>query len=503
MNKYIRIHENDNVAVALTLLAAGEHISAGGYDIILAEDIPRGHKFALCKIPSASPVMKYGACIGLARTDIEPGCHVHTHNLRTALNETSEYTYTPETDAACGTSKEPGRSTAVRTFQGYLRPDGRAGIRNEIWIIPTVGCVNSVGQHLASLAREKYAAVPSIDAIVAFQHPYGCSQLGDDQDNTRKILADLCMHPNAGGVLLLGLGCENSGIEEIKAFIPDFEERQIQCLVCQDVEDEIKEGLALLDGLIETASRNQRQPIPVSSLVVGVKCGGSDGLSGITANPLVGRFTDCLTGDGGSVLMTEVPEMFGAETLLLNRCMDQEVFQKAAGMIQGFKDYFSRHDQPVYENPSPGNKAGGISTLEDKSLGCTQKAGTAAVVDVLDYGEPVKARGLSLLYGPGNDLVSSTALAASGAQLILFTTGRGTPFAAPVPTVKISSNTPLHDKKNRWIDFNAGTIVENPDYDMLTDQLYDYVLRVAGGELVKAEQAGYHDMAIFKQNITL
>ncbi|MGN1414701.1 MAG: UxaA family hydrolase [Anaerovoracaceae bacterium] len=502
MSRWIRIQAQDNVAVALCPLQAGEHIEIPPLQLTLQEDIPQGHKFALTNIPMGASVMKYGAPIGTAQKEIPAGTHVHSHNTKTALHETGDYTYHPSETFSPDFSDftEKMRQTC---FQGYLRKDGSVGIRNELWIIPTVGCVNSVGQKIAALAKSRNEWMEGIDDIVAFQHPYGCSQLGGDQDNTRKILADLCMHPNAGGVLLLGLGCENSGVEEIKKYIRGYDPDRIQCLVCQEVTDEITAGLELLHTLAETASNAKRSPFPLSCLTVGVKCGGSDGLSGITANPLVGHFTDWLTQAGGSILMSEVPEMFGAEEHLLNRCESREVFDKAVRMIQGFKSYFSRHGQPVYENPSPGNKAGGITTLEDKSLGCTQKSGHAPVVDVLEYAEQKKTNGLSLVTAPGNDLVSSTALAAAGAQLILFTTGRGTPFASPVPTIKISSNSQLQEKKNNWIDFNAGCLTETADFEPLTDQLCACVLAVANGLQVKSERAGYHDMAIFKQNITL
>lgn len=505
MNKWIQIHKQDNVAVALEPLTAGCCIetSCSNGAFLLTDEIPQGHKFALCDIEAGGPVIKYGASIGHASVSICRGSHVHTHNLKTSLHENDEYSYQPDFSDL----SEGNTPSHIHSFQGFVRKNNKVGIRNEIWIIPTVGCVNSVGQKLAHLAKQQFSellsAAGNIEDIVAFQHPYGCSQLGDDQENTRKILAALCSHPNAGGVLLLGLGCENSGIEEIKAYISDFDEERIHCLVCQDAEDEIDEGLTHLETLIHQAARSKRTAVPASQLVVGVKCGGSDGLSGITANPLTGRFTDWLTAQGGSILMTEVPEMFGAETILLNRCENRDVFESASRMIQNFKNYFSSHGQPVYENPSPGNKAGGITTLEDKSLGCTQKSGSAVVRDVLDYAQPLRCHGLSLLYAPGNDLVSSTALAASGAHMVLFTTGRGTPFSSPIPTVKISSNTLLHQKKNRWIDFNAGVLTETTDYEGLTEELCHYVLQVASGQLVKAEEAGYHDMAIFKQNITL
>ena len=387
------------------------------------------------------------------------------------------------------------------TFKGYRRKNGDVGIRNEIWIIPTVGCVNNVATAIERKAQ-KYVQ-GSVEGIFAFPHPYGCSQMGDDQEHTRTILADLINHPNAGGVLVLGLGCENSNIDVLKPYIGDYDEKRVKFLVCQEVEDEMEKGGELLEELIDYAAAFEREPISVSKLIIGMKCGGSDGFSGITANPLVGRFSDLLISKKGTTILTEVPEMFGAETILMNRCENEQLFDKTVELINDFKQYFKDNHQTIYENPSPGNKKGGISTLEDKSLGCTQKSGNAPVKGVLAYGEPVVAPGLNLLSAPGNDLVAATALAASGAHIVLFTTGRGTPFASPVPTVKISSNSSLAGRKKNWIDFNAGVLVEDQELDETAQKLFDYVVEVASGKKVCSEEAGFHDMAIFKQGVTL
>lgn len=504
MKTYMKINEKDNVAVALRELSAGDTLkTAGGASLALTDDIPQGHKFALEFIPGGKPVIKYGYPIGNAKVDILPGSHVHTHNLASGLSRSGEYHYVkdPASERCLEDAAHILRDLPA-SFAGYVRADGSVGIRNEIWIIPTVGCVNDVALQLSLSAKTRFAGCEGIDDIVAFRHPYGCSQLGEDQENTRKILADLCMHPNAGGVLLLGLGCENSGIGEIQKYLKRSP-KEIKYLICQDVPDEIEEGMNLLTELVSSASEINRTACDLSQLTVGIKCGGSDGLSGITANPLVGRFTDLFTVAGGSVLMSEVPEMFGAEDVLLGRCSSREIFRRSSDMIQNFKDYFAAHGQPVYENPSPGNKTGGITTLEEKSLGCVQKAGNAKIRGVLSYGERRKDSGLSLLSAPGNDLVSSTALAAAGAQLILFTTGRGTPFSAPVPTLKISSNSHLYTAKQNWIDFNAGLLTEDRTLSELSVELFLFVLDTAEGKALKSERAGYRDMAIFKQDITL
>lgn len=493
MKDFIKIHENDNVIVALKELAAGEKVSAAGVEVTALETIPAGHKMAITDIPEGGDVVKYGFRIGNAKEAIAAGRWVHTHNVKTALGDLLEYTYEPV--------QTEEKQTEDRTFMGFARPDGKAGVRNEIWIIPTVGCVNNIASAMAKRANAHVHG--SVEEVIAFPHPYGCSQMGDDQEHTRTILADLVNHPNAGGVLVLGLGCENSNIEELKKYIGAYDEKRVRFLVCQEHEDEMEAGDQILSELIDYAAGFEREPISVSKLIIGMKCGGSDGFSGITANPLVGKFSDILISKGGTTILTEVPEMFGAETLLMNRCQNEALFEKTVDLINDFKKYFQDNHQTIYENPSPGNKKGGITTLEDKSLGCTQKSGSAAVKGVLAYGERVETPGLNLLSAPGNDLVASTALAASGAQIVLFTTGRGTPFASPVPTVKISSNSALAAKKKNWIDFNAGVLVEDAELEETGQKLFDYVIEVASGKKVCSEEAGFHDMAIFKQGVTL
>lgn len=493
MNNYIKIHPKDNVAVALATLTAGSEVLLNGKTLTLQEDIPLGHKFSLIPITTGTPIIKYNSPIGVATQDIDSGCWIHTHNIKTGLGDLLSYTYEPQ---VC-----PITPTEERFFQGYRRENGKVGVRNEIWIVPTVGCVNNVATSIERAAQHYKSG--TVEEIVAFPHPYGCSQMGEDQEHTRTILADLINHPNAGGVLVLGLGCENSNIDVLKSYIGEYDENRVKFLVAQESEDEIADALELIHQLADHAGSFHREPISCSELIIGMKCGGSDGLSGITANPAVGAFSDMLISKGGTTILTEVPEMFGAETLLMNRCKNRLLFNRTVDLINDFKNYFTSHNQTIYENPSPGNKKGGISTLEDKSMGCTQKSGSAPVCGVLAYGEPVKEKGLNLLSAPGNDLVASTALAASGAHIVLFTTGRGTPFASPVPTVKISSNSPLYEKKKNWIDFNCGVLTEGTPMDELANQFFDYIVEVASGKQVKAEAAGFHDMAIFKQGVTL
>ena len=490
MPDFIRIHPTDNVAVALKALPAGTVFDG----FTARQDIPQGHKMALSAMESGDQVVKYGFSIGHATATIAPGDWVHTHNMKTNLSGEEKYSYNPNIQFP-----EP---KAPQMFQGYRRKDGSVGIRNEIWIIPTVGCVNDVAKALT--AQNQDLVKDSIDGLYCFPHPFGCSQTGADHAQTRKLLASLAKHPNAGGVLVLGLGCENLTRDQFVAELGKFDQNRIQFLVCQEVADEMEAGRCILEKLAEFASQFKREPISASELVIGMKCGGSDGLSGITANPVVGRFSDMLVAQGGSTVLTEVPEMFGAEGFLMDRCISQKVFQKAADMLNGFKDYFLRHGEVVYENPSPGNKAGGITTLEDKSCGCVQKGGSTPIVDVIGYGDRVTEKGLNMLYGPGNDLVSSTALTAAGAHMVLFTTGRGTPFGAPAPTLKIATNTPLAVKKANWIDFNAGVVADGAEtLENTADALMELILETASGKLTKAEKSGFREISIFKDGVVL
>lgn len=450
-------------------------------DDTVAVNCETGHKVALCDIDEGQDVIKYGFSIGHATRPIRKGEIVHVDNLKTNLGEQLSYEYQPDW--------KPLPEWDGDTIMAYEREDGQVGIRNDVWIVNTVGCVNSVAEEISRRT-----------GAFCFPHPYGCSQLGEDHGVTGKILRGLVHHPNAGGVLVLGLGCENNNIPQFQKIVGPVDERRVKFLIAQQCEDEIEEGIAIVRELQQFAEQSRRKEVSVSCLKVGLKCGGSDGFSGITANPLVGQFTDRLVAAGGSAVLTEVPEMFGAETILMNRCVDRQVFEKTVRLINGFKEYFTSHGQEIYENPSPGNKAGGISTLEDKSLGCTQKGGKAPVVDVLDYGDTVENPGLSLLNGPGNDMVAVTNLAAAGCHMILFTTGRGTPLGSPVPTIKIASNSQLAERKTNWIDFDAGPMLDGKE---LCHDLWEYVVQVANGTETCNERNGYREIAIFKDGVTL
>lgn len=493
--KYLKINQADNVAVALETLPTGTAMNVSGAEVVLKSEIARGHKFALTPITEDENIVKYGFPIGHATCDIAAGEHVHVHNIKTNLSGVEEYDYKPELP-------EVHASSECVTFDGFERPNGEVGIRNELWVIPTVGCVNKTAENLAR-QFERELSNANVDGVHAFPHPYGCSQLGDDHLNTQKMLAGLVKHPNAGGVLVVALGCENNTMESFREVLGDIDADRVKFMVVQNVADEMADGMKLLKELEDYASKFKRQPQPVSKLRIGLKCGASDGLSGITANPLVGALSDILIEHGGTSVLTEVPEMFGAETLFMARCKNREIFDKCVDMVNGFKDYFIRYDQVVYENPSPGNKKGGISTLEEKSLGCTQKGGGSVVVDVLEYGDVLSEPGLNLLTGPGNDMVAVTALTAAGAHMILFTTGVGTPLGAPIPTMKLATNSELADFKSNWIDFNAGTLVEGERMADCATRLFDKVLKVASGEELQNEINGYREIALFKDGVTL
>ncbi|MBR3692745.1 MAG: altronate dehydratase [Clostridia bacterium] len=489
MKSCMTIHPKDDVAVALRDLEAGS-LAEG---ICLAENIPAGHKFSRRPIAAGEEIRKYGEVIGRAAADIPAGAHVHSHNLKSILAGAQSYAYTPR-ECPLSPAQYPG-------FMGYRRPDGAVGVRNEIWIIPTVGCVNAVAAEIEKRCA-KYA-VGSVERVVAYNHPYGCSQLSGDHEMTRRFLCALINHPNAGAVLVLGLGCENNHIAGMQECLGSWDEGRVAFLNCQEAEDELSAAEQIIARLAAYAGGFRREPCDASELVIGLKCGGSDGFSGISANPLLGRFSDGLIAAGGSAILTEVPEMFGAEHLLMARCADRSVFEKCVDMVNGFKDYFLRYGEGVDENPSPGNRAGGITTLAEKSLGCTQKGGTAPVTDVIGYGERIKERGLTLLSAPGNDLVAACALAAAGAHIVLFTTGRGTPFGCPVPTVKIASNTPLFEKKRAWMDFDAGCLLQGADPAETAHRFAAYVLSVASGERPASEKLSKGDLAIFKDGVTL
>ena len=494
-HRVIRIHPDDNVAVAVDPLEVGAAFDVDG-SREAATAVPAGHKIALFPIAEGDPVIKYGFPIGRATAKIEPGEWVHSHNLATGLSGSVEYSWRPRPD-------EAEHATTIPTFSGYRRANGRVGTRNEIWVLNTVGCVNHAAERIAKIAGERFAG--KVDGVHAFSHPYGCSQLGDDLRNTQKVLGGLMKHPNAGGVLLLGLGCENNQIDSLLASAGDVDRSRLKVFNTQDVMDEIAEGGAGIVELVERMAGDRREDAPASELIIGNKCGGSDGFSGITANPLVGRIADRLAAMGGGVILTEVPEMFGAEQVLMDRARNEEVFHDIVSMIDDFKDYFTRHGQPIYENPSPGNKAGGLTTLEEKSLGAIQKGGRATVQRVLRYGDTAATGGLSLLESPGNDGVSSTAMTVSGATMLLFTTGRGTPLGFPVPTLKISSNCEIALKKPHWIDFDAGPLLRGEAaLDALADDLMRLILDVASGKsLARNEEQGYREIAIWKEGVTL
>ena len=492
---FLKINPADSVVVCLQPKKKGDIIEIDGLKVVVNQDTPAGHKVLIKDAPKGTDIIKYGYPIGHAKEDLKAGDWVNENNLKTNLSGTLEYTYNP-------VNQELDIKKENRTFKGYVRKNGDVGVRNEIWIVPTVGCVNGIAERLVD-ALKKETGEKGIDAIHAWHHNFGCSQLSGDHENTRKVLRDICLHPNAGAVLVLSLGCENNQPDDFMKMLGDYDKDRIKLLITQKVDDEMEAGMEILRELYDIARQDKRTEVPVSKLRVGLKCGGSDGFSGITANPLVGEFSDWLVAQGGTSVLTEVPEMFGAETILMNRCRTEDLFNQTVSMINNFKEYFLSHGEPVGENPSPGNKAGGISTLEDKALGCTQKCGKAPVSGVMEYGDRLEHDGLNLLSAPGNDLVAATALASCGCHLVLFTTGRGTPFGTFVPTMKIATNPYLASHKKNWIDFSAGQLVEGRTMQELVPEFIDKVLAVASGELAKNEENGYREISIFKNGVTL
>ena len=504
LKTYLKINPADSVVVCLQPKKQGDIIEVDGQQIIVLQDTPAGHKVLINDVRKGDDIIKYGYPIGHALEDLKAGKWVNENNLKTNLSGTLEYTY-------CPVNEPLNIKDEKRTFKGYVRKNGDVGVRNEIWVVPTVGCVNGIAERLVNQLRKELETSPwegsgnaPLLPIHAWHHNYGCSQLSEDHENTRKVLRDICLHPNAGAVLVLSLGCENNQPEDFMAMLGDYDKERIRLLVTQRVEgDEVEEGMKILRELYAIASKDKREEVSVAKLRVGLKCGGSDGFSGITANPLVGEFSDWLVAQGGTSILTEVPEMFGAETILMNRCKTPELFEQTVSMINNFKEYFLSHGEPVGENPSPGNKAGGISTLADKALGCTQKCGRAPVSGVLEYGDRLQVNGLNLLSAPGNDLVAATALASAGCQLVLFTTGRGTPFGTFVPTMKIATNPTLAQRKPQWVDFSAGQLIEGRTMQELLPEFIDKVLAVASGEPARNEENGYSEISIFKNGVTL
>jgi len=500
MKEFLKINPADNVIVAIQPLAKGTVLDVDGEKLELITDVPAGHKCALKYFAEGENIIKYGFPIGHARHAVKRGCYMDHEDIKTNLEGTLDYS-----DIRLKGLKKQPASGKQFTFEGFERPDGQVGIRNEVWVLPTVGCVNGIIKQIVERTKAELGKIEGIDGIFHFPHNYGCSQLSEDHENTKKILRDMVHHPNAGAILVVGLGCENNQPRVFEEFCGDYDKNRVKFMICQEVQgDEVEYGVSILKELVKTAQNFKRTTQPAGKLRVGLKCGGSDGFSGITANPLLGAFSDLLCEtQGGTTILTEVPEMFGAETILMERCGNQQLLDETISLINNFKNYFISHGEPCGENPSPGNKAGGISTLEEKALGCTQKSGKSVVCGVMEYGDRIKTDGLNLLSAPGNDLVASTALAAAGCQLVLFTTGRGTPFGTFVPTMKVSTNSGLAQRKPTWIDFNAGVLAEDKSMEETLQEFTEKILRVASGELTNNEKADIHEISIFKNGVTL
>lgn len=496
--KCIAVHANDNVMTVLKPIEKGVDLQIDGIKLVAEQTIPVFHKIATADLQAGDWIIKYGSRIGRATTSIHRGEWVHVHNMETALSTFEQYTYS-KAEKEIAVTSDPSLET---TFWGYRRPGGAVGTRNEIWILPTVSCMNATARELEKLATAR--GIAAYDGIYALPHNAGCSQLGKDMETTQRILSGIARHPNAGGVLILSLGCENNNLEEFTPYLGNFNSRRVKFLISQNTENELELGLRYLEEISLDMRNDTREQVPARELRIGLKCGGSDALSGVTANPLCGRVVDRLVSQGGAAILTEIPEMFGAEIFLMQRCVDRACFDKTVNLIQTFKQYYIGYGQPIHENPAPGNRAGGITTLEEKSLGCIQKGGHAPVADVLDYGEEVTKGGLHLLNGPGNDSVSVTNLLSSGAQILLFTTGRGNPLGTMMPVIKISSNTALYQRKRHWIDFDAGGLLENGNWQQTTEALWSLILNVASGrQKTRNEVNNQRDIMIFKDGVLL
>ena len=492
MSDYIIIDEKDNVAVVLRPYVKGEKVNG----VTLLDDIPQAHKVAMVDIKEEDNIIKYGEAIGHAIVDIKAGSLVHIHNVKTNLDDVSDYKYLPNIPDINTLKK-------YKNIEVYDRGNNKYGIRNELWIIQLVGCVSGIAHQIIKSFKNEFD-IKDIDGVYTFDHPFGCSQMGDDHNMTKIYLQKMVKHPNAGGVLVLGLGCENNQMGAFVDTLGEYNKDRIRTLVCQEVDDEVSMGILLLKELYDKMKDDVRITKPISVLNVGLKCGGSDGMSGITANPLLGRFSDYLILNGGSTVLGEVPEMFGAEHLLMRRAKDRQTFGKVVDLINDFKGYFKKHNQVIYENPSPGNKNGGITTLEDKSLGCTQKSGKTKVVDVVKLGDEIKEQGLNLTSTPGNDLIATTILGCIGCQLVLFTTGRGTPFGGFIPTVKVATNTLMANKKENWIDFNAGVLAEQREMDGVLSDFIDLICDIASvKKYTKNEINDFREISIFKDGVVL
>lgn len=495
MSKFIKIDIKDNVVITLDAYSKGDKIVLGDDTLTVLCDIPKGHKIATGIIEAGTPIIKYGEVIGIASEIIEKGNHVHIHNVKTNLSDIDAYTFDQELVSV-------DSPLAERKVSVYPRKNGDVGIRNELWIVPTVGCVNAIAKQIKKMFLSSIDDL-AIDGVHVFTHDYGCSQMGEDHINTRVALQNIVKHPNAGGVLVLGLGCENNQVDAFRETLGDYDTDFVKFLVAQEVEDELEAGFDILTALYNQMKVDKRVKMPIGHLKIGLECGGSDGFSGITANPLLGEFSDYLVKYNGTSVLTEVPEMFGAEHILMKRCINEPIFDKTVHLINDFKNYYKSHNQVIYDNPSPGNKKGGITTLEEKSLGCIQKAGRSPIMDVLHYGEVLTEKGVNLVSAPGNDLVATTALGISGCHLVIFTTGRGTPYGGFIPTVKVSTNSELASKKPHWIDFDAGQLTSERSMEDLLEEFIDYICDVCSGKLVNNERNDISEIAIFKSGVTL
>ncbi len=502
LQKLLQLHPTDNVAVARVQVAAGEEIQLGPVVVRVSEPIAAGHKVAIRPIAAGEAILKYGQRIGLAGTHIDVGSWVHVHNVNAARLET-EYEY-------CNELIEPSKPAESRTFMGFRRADGKVGTRNYVALISTVNCSATTARYVAmELAKSDLRDFPNVDGVIPLVHKGGCafSFGGEDHQQLNRTLAGFARHPNIAARLILGLGCETAQAGHLQS---DHGLMQLggpsasrsngplpMVLNIQEVggvRKTVDRAVGVLRDLLVQANDVRREPIPVSELLVGLECGGSDGASGITANPALGYASDLMVAHGGTAILSEIPEVYGAEQLLTRRSISREVADALLDRIHWWEDYAQRHHASIDNNPSYGNKQGGLTTIFEKSLGAVAKGGTSPLRAVYKYAEPVTERGFVLMDTPGYDPASVTGMVAGGAQVIVFTTGRGSCFGCkPAPTIKVATNTPMFNRMREDMDINAGTILEGATVEDVGREIFEMIIATASGRQTLSEAQGIGD----------
>ena len=497
----VYLHSDDNLCVAARHLELGEEISVGGESLRLAEPVRLGHKLAVRAIREGERVKKYGQTIGFATRDIAPGQWIHSHNL-TAGRFEREYEYATEIPP-------PPAPIEGRTFQGYRRAGGKAGTRNYIAVISSVNCSASVSKYISQrFDNSLLAKFPNVDGLLPLTHKGGCGlqYAGEDHQQLTRVLSGFATHPNVGAYLLVGLGCETGTLQYLvqhgglaegvvqlntKANGAARPPVVLSMQDCGGTNKTVEAGIAAIAEMLPRVNGVRREPIPASELILGCECGGSDGNSGVTANPALGAASDLLVAAGGTSILSETPEIYGAEHLLVRRARTRAIGEKLIDRIRWWEEYTAKFGVEIDNNPSPGNKEGGLTTIYEKSLGAVAKGGSTALCGVYRYAEPVTAQGFVIMDTPGYDPASITGMVAGGANVVCFTTGRGSCFGCkPVPSIKIATNTPMYEQMIDDMDINAGVILEGASVADVGRQIFEFILEVAGGKRTKSEIHG-------------